>query len=71
MRTGPSRWKGLGLGREPGERTEGKPSSQSNPSLLPDALRFTPPAVLTYFEDARVAQWLIFSDVWNAVSAHS
>lgn len=26
-----------------------------------------PPAVLTYFEDNRVAMWLVFSDVWNAV----
>lgn len=26
-----------------------------------------PAAVLTYFEDNRVAEWLVFSDVWNAV----
>lgn len=64
-----TQWKGFGSGRTEG--TPPKPPGQSNPSLLPDALRFTPPAVLTYFEDARVAQWLIFSDVWNAVSAHS
>ena len=24
-------------------------------------------AVLTYFEDSRVAMWLVFSDVWNAI----
>lgn len=25
------------------------------------------PAALAYFEDNRVAMWLVFSDVWNAI----
>ena len=47
-----------------GESSRHVPSQAEQPTPL--AAR-VPPAVLTYFEDNRVAMWLVFSDVWNAV----
>lgn len=35
-------------------------------SMCPLAPPRAPVAVLKYFEDSRVAMWLVFSDVWNA-----